>query len=197
MPSRRWPASLSSASAMRSRARPVASNSWSMLSGRSATKRMLSSTVRTRSGDMRFDCAWIFENGVSGSSSAASISAGATSSSSSSCWGGAVTAAISASLMVPLTAGFGASSSGTSGSLVLIADLLWSFFDERGERIATRGDEQVSLVVALEHADQPQLAHLEHGQERDDHLRARAVPFEQRHEADAVAALQLLGELVN
>ena len=139
---------------------PVASCSWSSVTGLSVTKRSDSTTVRTRSGDSR-RLRWTIRSKGSNSTGCSSISAGSMSSSSASA-GGEATDWTSASLNG--TAVPGRSSPGFSGVLTVV--------DLRGPALECAGlrrHPDILLPLVLVHADQPQLHHLQQREEGDHH----------------------------
>src|SRR5688572_28638860 len=154
---------------------------------------MLSSTVRARSSESRLPFCTIFSSETSGSGFS-EISATSTSSSSAS-FGAAVTWAISSSEKGPGPP----VPSGTCASLGVLSAVL-IFVDLRGrdgvQRLASRLQHDFAGLVLVD-AQQPQLAHLQHRQERDDDLLASLLSFEHPEERQQSAFAQPLDDAVD
>src|SRR6185436_8622452 len=186
-PSRWMPPSCPSASSRRALSTPVASWSWSSVTGLSVTKRSDSTTVLTRSGDRR-RFRWTIRSKGSNSSGCSSISAGSTSSSSTSDGGGA-TDCTSASLNGTALPG---RSPGFSGVLTL--------FDLRCPAVECAGlrrhpDFLRSLVLV--HAEQTQLHHLQQREEGDHDRPPRPLTLEQLDEGDPLTGAEPGGDALH
>src|SRR5215470_6802363 len=179
-PSRWMPPSCSSAASRRGRSTPVASCSWSRVTGLSVTKSRDSTTVRTRSGDRRRVRCTRRSNG-SNSGGCSSISAGSTSSSSASD-GAEDTDCTSASLNGTAGPERPAPSPGFSGVLTVV--------DLRRPALECAGlcrHPDVLRPLVLVHAEQTQLHHFEQGEEGNHHRTASALTLEQLDEGDPLA----------